>query len=50
MEKQEMTDEEIYIEIVWEKIQRGEYVVTDKQEIYDFQSGEFIGRMQDIQT
>lgn len=48
MGKQEMTDEEIYREIVWDKIQRGEYVVTDKQEIFDYETGEFIDRMQDI--
>lgn len=40
----EMTEEELWQEMVWDKLQTHEYVV-DKGNIYDFESGEFICSM-----
>ena len=41
MEKCEMTDEELFAELVWDKLQTGVYVVSDGS-VYDYDSGEGI--------
>ncbi len=46
----EMTDEEIRQEIIWDKLQHGEYVVNNKGNVYDFETGEFICRMDFLKT
>jgi hypothetical protein len=40
----EMSDEEIWQELVWDKIQTHEYIVVDGK-VYDYASGEFICSM-----
>ena len=49
MDKREMTDEEIFAEIVWDKLQRGEYVVADGS-VFDFESGDFICNLKIVGT
>ena len=49
MDKREMTDEEIFTEIVWDKLQRGEYVVADGS-VFDFESGDFICNLKIVGT
>jgi hypothetical protein len=43
-----MTEEEIWMEEIWDKIQRCEYIVCDDM-VYDFESGEFIIEMWRLQ-
>lgn len=41
MEKCKMTDEEIFVEIVWDNLQQGVYVVSDGS-VFDYESAERI--------
>ena len=43
-----MTEREFIEEVVWDKVQTGEYVEVDGR-IYNYLTGEFIGMMDDIQ-
>jgi hypothetical protein len=40
----EMSDEELWQALIWDKIQTNEYVVVDGM-VYDYASGEFICSM-----
>ena len=41
MAKYEMSDDELFAELVWDKLQTGVYVVSDGS-VYDYASGEWI--------
>lgn len=41
MESMDMTDREIWQELMWDKIQRGDYIVQDSM-VYEYETGEFI--------
>ena len=36
-----MTDDELFVELVWDKLQQGIYVISNES-IYDYESGEWI--------
>jgi len=43
----EMSDEELFSELVWDKLQQGTYVVSDGS-VYDYESGEWISNLKII--
>lgn len=48
MDESRMTEREVFEELIWDKLQEGEYVVADGS-VFDFTSGEFICNLKIIQ-
>lgn len=44
-----MDDREIFIEIVYDAIQRGEYIVTEDGKVVAFETGELICMVDDLE-